>query len=591
MAGEKSVAVSTEAQGLRDQFRAFGKVFWIGNSMEMIERLAYYGLRAVVALYIVVSLEEGGPEFSQVDKGLIFAWWAAVQSFVPIFTGGFADRYGYKLTVGVSIGVKIAGYLVMAYAIELGAMTSAGESVGVAAHGHVYWWFLAGACLLALGTAIFKPGIQPIIALQLKASNASLGWSVFYQIVNVGGFLGPYLAGAMRLMSWRYVFVSCAVIVALNWLVLFTFDEPEQGETTVSHDAGFLGSMKVLWESFIGICEPRLMGFLVIFSGFWAMFFQLFDLLPNYIDDWVDSRGLSESVVVPLFGLFGAQVPAAWNGLIPPEHMINVNAGMCMTLAFVIGYYAGKVRSMTAMVAGILVAAAAIYGLGVSNDGAWILLCIASFSLGELMSSPTKMRYFASIAPPGRKGMYLGYVNATGGIGWALGALIAGEMYEANGDKVVLARRHLVNELGQSQEVVDELAKTEVMPRLAELTNQSLWDAQDLLFQTYDPSTIWTHFAIIGLASMGGLIAFDVITRFKVQGEPLLLTAIVFGLSWFTYGLQWAVIFSALMLLYMGIQRVAPQWLPQGQGEDDAVPGGDAAPAAAEEEAAGEDAD
>jgi len=585
MAGEKSVAVTAQAQSLGDQFRAFGRVFWIGNSMEMIERLAYYGLRAVVALYIVVALEDGGPEFSQVDKGIIFAWWAAVQSFVPIFTGGFADRYGYKVTVGISIAVKIAGYLVMAYAIELGAMTSAGASVDVAGHGHVYGWFLAGACLLALGTAIFKPGIQPIIALQLKASNASLGWSVFYQIVNVGGFLGPYLAGAMRLMSWRYVFISCAVIVAVNWLVLLTFDEPDQEKVDDYGSTDTFASFKVLWESFIGICEPRLMGFLVIFSGFWAMFFQLFDLLPNYIDDWVDSRGLSEGLVAPLFGLFGSELPEAWNGLVPPEHMININAGMCMTLAFAIGFLTGKVRSMTAMVSGILIAAAAIYGLGVSNNGWWIIFCIASFSIGELMSSPTKMRYFSSIAPPGRKGMYLGYVNATGGIGWALGALIAGEMYEANGDKVVLARRHLVDELGQNADAVAELAKSDVMPRLAEVAGTSVWDAQQMLFSTYDPSTIWTHFAIIGLASMGGLIAFDVITRFKVQGEPYLLTAIVFGLSWFTYGLQWAAIFSAMMALYMVVQRLKPEWLPQGQGEEDVVP------AASQDEAKDESGD
>ncbi len=218
----------TEPQGLGQQLKGFNRVFWIANNMEMIERLAYYGLRAVVALYIVEALEAGGPQFDQTDKGIIFAWWAAVQSFVPIFTGGFADKHGYKLTVAISVAIKIAGYLVMAYAIELGSLTTGGGSDGVAGHDAVFWWFMLGACLLALGTAVFKPGLQGIIALQLKASNASVGWSVFYQIVNVGGFLGPYLAGAMRLMAWRNVFLACAVIVALNWLVLLTFPEPDK---------------------------------------------------------------------------------------------------------------------------------------------------------------------------------------------------------------------------------------------------------------------------------------------------------------------------------------------------------------------------
>lgn len=588
MAADSSVA----PRGLWDQLKSFRKVFWIANNMEMIERLAYYGLRAVVALYIVEALENGGPQFTQIEKGSIFALWAAVQSFVPIFTGGFADKYGYKITVAISVAIKIVGYLVMAYAIELGSITTGGASEGVPGHAAVYGWFLAGACLLALGTAVFKPGLQGIIALQLEASNSSVGWSVFYQIVNVGGFLGPYLAGAMRLMEWRYVFVACAAIVALNWLVLLTFPEPEKEKISELEKrrerTGLIGTLKLLWDSFIGICEPRLMAFLVIFSGFWAMFNQLFDLLPNYIDDWVDSSGVAQAVVAPLFSLFGAELPEAWNGLVPPEQMINLNAGMCMTLAFVIGFFTGKVRSMTAMIAGVLVSAGAIYSLGLSTNGWWILGCIAAFSIGELMSSPTKLRYMSSIAPPGKKGMYLGFVNATNGIGWALGSLIAGTMYEETGDKVVLARRHLVDVLHQDGATVEAIPKTEVMPYLAELTDSTVRAAQAMLHETYDPTVVWTHFAIIGLTSMGGLIAFDVITRLKLKAEPFVLMGMVFGISFFTYGVQWALTFSGLMVLYVVVEKVNPDWLPQGQGEDDAPTpepeGGDAAAPEAEDE-------
>ena len=558
-----------QSMSLWDQLKSYNQVFWIANSMEMIERLAYYGLRAVVALYIVEALELGGPQFSQIDKGMIFAYWAAIQSFVPIFSGGFADKYGYKLTVAVSIAIKIVGYLVMAFAIELGTLTSAGASMGVAGHRHVYYWFLGGACLLALGTAVFKPGIQGIIAFQLKKENASVGWSVFYQLVNVGGFLGPYLAGAMRIMAWKYVFIACAVIVAVNWLILLTFPEPEKEVVKELGDKSIVGRLygtaHVLWESFIGICEPRLAAFLVVFSGFWAMFHQLFDLLPNYLEDWIDSSGVASSIAAPIFGLFGSGLPESWHGQLPPEQIVNLNAGMCMIFAFIIGFFTGKVRSMTAMISGILVAAIAIYGLGLSTSGWWILGCIAMFSIGELMSSPTKMRYFSAIAPPGKKAMYLGYINATGGIGGALGSLIAGAMYEEGGDKVVLARRYLVDEVGQNMETVQAIAKTEVMPHLANATNQSVMDAQMMLFETYDPSFVWTHFALIGVVSMFGLIAFDLITRAKTRFETPLLVILTWTISWYTYGIQWAFIFAGGMVLYACVNA----WgLPQGQGEE-----------------------
>jgi len=205
-----SETTTSESMGLKDQLKSFNRVFWIGNAIEMVERLAYYGLRVVVPLYIVLSIEEGGPQFSQTQKGTIFAIWAAIQSFVPILTGGYADKFGYKLTVAISTVIKIAGYLAMAYAIEIASAVSGGASDGVAGHSTTLVCFTVGASLLALGTAVFKPGIQGIVALQLKEANASVGWSVFYQVVNVGGFLGPYLASVMRLMAWRYVFIACA---------------------------------------------------------------------------------------------------------------------------------------------------------------------------------------------------------------------------------------------------------------------------------------------------------------------------------------------------------------------------------------------
>ena len=562
------------SSGLLSQLTSFTRVFWIANWMEMLERLAYYGLRTVLPIYMVLSLEEGGPQFDHVQKGIIYAWWAAVQSGVPVFTGGYADRYGYKLTVAISIAIKIAGYLVMAYAVPLAASMTDGVSATVPGHSMTFTIFTAGAMLLALGTAVFKPGLQGIIGTQLNKDNGSVGWSVFYQLVNVGGFLGPFLAGWMRLLAWEWVFVSCAIIVALNYIFLFFFPEPDREMMQVINDytgQGESGPGRVLWESTIGICEPRLMGFLVIFSGFWAMFHQLFDLLPNYIDDWIDSTMVADAIARPILG----DLPAEWGGNLPQEYMINLNAGMCMLLAFLIGYLTGKVRSMTAMISGIIVAAGALYSLGQTTNGWFILLAIAMFSLGELMSSPTKMRYFNNIAPPGKKGLYLGYINATGGIGWALGSVIAGSMYEENGDKVVLARRYLTQELGQSAEAVGAMEKTAVLPKLMELTSQDAAGVRELLYTTYDPGFVWTHFALIGLVSMIGLIIYDRITQAKVAWEAPALVVMTTLIAGWTYaggdiqrGATTGLIFGGLMLGYMVLEKTAPHLLPQGQGSE-----------------------
>ena len=551
MAGAPASDDDKSTLGFAAQFKSLSGTYWIANAMEMLERLAYYGLRTVLPVYMVLAVELGGPQFDHIQKATIYFWWAAVQSFVPIVSGGYADSFGYKKTVGVSIGIKIAGYVTMAYAIELAAAFTGGASVGVPGHAAVYGFFMLGALLLALGTAVFKPGLQGIIATQIKKDNASLGWALFYQLVNFGAFLGPPLAGVMRLMDWKYVFLSCAAIVTLNFGLFITFKEPDKGEKPEDKKAGRDPFFTTLIQSAEGILEPRLMAFLAIFSGFWAMFYQLFDLLPNFITDWVDSSDLYAAVATPLMGLFGSTPPEDWAGMVPQEHMININAGLIMLFAFAVGYLTGRLRSMQAMIVGILVAAIGIYSLGLSTSGFWVLGSIVIFSIGEMMASPTKMRYFAGIAPPGKQALYLGYVNATTGIGWSLGSLIAGTMYQEGGDKVVLARRFLVEERGMGEQLVADMPKTDVLPTLAQQLSQSEGAVRDLLYATYSPQHVWTWFTVIGIVSMLGLVGFDQITRKNASWEEDALigtTALVTGIC---YGWPVGLWFG----LHMGLRR------------------------------------
>ena len=149
---------STTAQKipLTQQMASLNRPFWMVNIMEMFERLAYYGVRVVIPIYIAQADEIGGLHFSHIDKGTIFFWWAIVQSFPPLISGGFADRYGYKKTITVSIFLKIIGYIMMATFTSFGL-------------------FLTGCCVLALGTATFKPGVQGTMCQSMTKENSSVG--------------------------------------------------------------------------------------------------------------------------------------------------------------------------------------------------------------------------------------------------------------------------------------------------------------------------------------------------------------------------------------------------------------------------------
>jgi dipeptide/tripeptide permease len=553
---------------LRDQLRLLlgSRSFNLSNLIEVLERLAYYGLRTVLPIYMVLAVEVGGPQFDHVQKGFVYGWWALIQSLVPIMSGGFADRFGYKKTVGISIGIKAAGYLVMAWCVELGALFSAGESTGKPGHVAVLAVFMVGAMLLAIGTAVFKPGIQGIIALSMPPGTKATGWAVFYQFVNVGGFLGPLLAGVMRLLDWKYVFVSCAVAVCLNYFVLLFLKEPEK----TGKGFGDASALSVLWYSMIGVWQPRLFCFIVLFSGYWLMFYQLFDILPNFIEDWIDSRAVLDLFRGP-FAFFGASVPEEWGGNLPQEYMINLNAGVCMTLAFLAGYLTSRMRAVSAMVLGIGISCVAIWAIGLSMNGWYTLMAIAGFSIGEITASPRKAEYLASLAPPGREGLYLGYVNATQAIGWSLGSVLAGRLYQEGGDKIVLAKRMLGERFGRVPEALESIQKTAVMPELQQALGTDALGATAVLWDTYNPSAMWSVFALIGFSSMIGLLIYGKLVKVLSDKQDWVFGALVIIYTWlihdehtFAKFPRYSVGFACGMLLYVAIRKYKPAWLPDG---------------------------
>jgi hypothetical protein len=85
-----------------------------------------------------------------------------------------------------------------------------------------------------------------------------------------------------------------------------------------------------------------------------------------------------------------------------------------------------------------------------------------------------------------------------------------------------------------------------------------------LLWDTYEPQRIWMTFALIGAASMVGLVVFDQITRRNLKAEPWLLIALTLASAAFSYGWTWAIGFALAMVLWLALRAWAPQTLPQG---------------------------
>ena len=336
--------------GFVDQIKSYPAAFWVANTMEIFERMAWYGFFAVSSLYITGPVETGGLGFSSVQRGQIQAIVPFFLYIFPVITGALADRYGYKKMFTIAyVGMIISYYL-------LGQATTMPT-------------FLAAFMLVAVAAAIFKPVVVGTVARVTDKSNSSTGFGIFYMMVNVGGFLGPIVAGVVRGTSWNFVFIACSAWAAVNLLiVLFLYKEP----TTEAGSAGartfrkvmddavevlgnlrffitvfvvlvalmipgfrweafgwfecqiFIGTwlvLNVLWDRVLpkGSGRPGFEGgarrnpllkrmhcsnwrfalFLLVMSGFWTSFNQIFLTMPEYIRDYSDTRrmvGLGRTV-------------------------------------------------------------------------------------------------------------------------------------------------------------------------------------------------------------------------------------------------------------------------------------------------------
>jgi proton-dependent oligopeptide transporter, POT family len=487
---DETTLADVKQLGLWAAIASLSYVFWVVGGMEMVERLAYYGVRAVATLYATRPASEGGLGVTMATFGTLLLFWNLTQSLIPIFTGGLSDRYGYKQTIFASTVIKSLGYLVMAWFPS-------------------YWGFFAGAMLLATGTAIFKPGVQGTLIKATSRRNSSMAWGIFYQTVNIGGWIGPLIALQMRLLAWKYVFYINAAVICCNFLLLLTYREPGKEERLARQRRLREGTEKqrsLVLDTLAELKKPHLSLYLVIFSVWWLMFPMLWDVLPKYIEDWVDTAPM-----VQFFFGTGGTHSGLWRFLlgmdeggqtIQPEGIVNINAGMIMITCFLFAGLSAKMRATTSMLVGTVLVVVALTLFGVTNLIGFAVLAMIIFSIGEMMASPKFSEFLGNIAPPDKKAMWIGFSQAPILIGWTIEGKLGPQLYHIFSAKDEFARQMLM-ERGLSPAQVSEQALPigEAFKKLVAVTGESPEHLTQVLYQSHHVGLTWYVFAAIGVAS------------------------------------------------------------------------------------------
>ena len=482
--------MSTEDKGLGffKTIGSFKQRFWVASSMEIFERWAWYGLFAVLALYLTGSTDEGGLGFSHVQKGQIMGYVTAILYLLPLVTGVIADRIGYKKSLIISYFMLISGYYLM------------GE---VSSYAMVFLVFL----YVAIGAALFKPVISAIITISTDKSNSTLGFGIFYMMVNIGGFIGPAMSSTLRTQyGWKMIFIQAAVVIFINLLIVIFFykDPPKEKKEKESFSDAVKGSVTNITEA---LSDKRLVVLLIIMIGFWTMFNQLFYTLPTFIEDWVNTAALHNEIakLSPWLASFMSGGGTSVN----PEMLINIDAGAIVVFQIIVSYFVLKFRHVSAMLAGFIIAAIGIGITFYTGNGLYTILGIVIFAIGEMTTNPTFSSFVALISPKGKEALYMGTYFLPIFAGNFFTTFISGNLYQAWSDKLSLLNTEMAKRGIEIQQVGDGFSKNEYFTLASEKLGMTESEMTQMLWDSYQPNRIWYVIVAVGVVSIIALFIYD----------------------------------------------------------------------------------
>ncbi len=417
------------AERWREVRTGFERPFWVANISEIFERLAYYGAFSSLALYLQETLN-----FSTEQTGTLAGIFGGLVWFMAIFGGAAADRLGFRRALSIA-------YLILAVAYFLIGSIGA-PWLGPVRQTVPLGLFVAFVLALpAIGIALVKPCVVGTTARASKENVRTIGYSIYYTMVNVGGFVGPLLAGwAHRHLGVQNVYrIAALAVFAMFFVVLVFFREPRKAGDApppsvaevirnfcvvlgnyrlvlpVLLVALLLGFASLIWHFSVawwiwcilaaaflaGI--SRFMWFLVIFTGYWVVFWQQYISLPGYVHRLIDAKASVE-----------------W--------ILAVDGATVILLTIAVNALTRKIPALPAVIVGTVITSLAwvVMASWPSVVGAGVAIFV--LAIGEIIQSPRYYEYISRLAPAGQQGTYMGFAFLPIGLGSLVGGWFGGRM-------------------------------------------------------------------------------------------------------------------------------------------------------------------
>jgi len=410
--------------------------FWVANISEIFERLSYYGAFASLALYLQERLN-----FSTEQTGTLTGIFGGMVWFLAIFGGAVADRLGFRRALATAYFILAAAYFLIG---------SIGSAWLAPVRNAIPLSLFVGFILIlpALGISMVKPCVVGTTARASKENVRTIGYSIYYTMVNIGGAAGPLVASwAHQRFGVENVYrVSALSVFAMFFFILLFFREPRRSEgtpppsiaTVARNFCTVLGNYRLVLSVFMiavllrvvlwmrpGLSIPwwiwlgllalmlagisRFMWFLVLFTGYWVVFWQQYISLPGYIHRYINPNANVERLLIT-------------DGL----------TVICLTLA--VNYLMRKIPPFQAVILGTVITSVAWLILALRPTIWGAVLSLFVLALGEITQQPPYYNYISRLAPPGQQGTYMGFAFLPIGLGSLIGGWFGGTLMHHFGE-------------------------------------------------------------------------------------------------------------------------------------------------------------
>lgn len=379
----------SDGSKIKTFFSGFHRSFWVANILELFERLAYYAQAAVLSIFLRDYLK-----FSEVDAGTLASIFGGFIFLLPIFAGTFADKFGFRKSFSFAFFVMAIGYYL------IGSVGSPRLTFVTNAF-PLFWVLIVVLIFTAIGESFIKPSVLGTTALATTPETKSLGYAIYYTLVNIGGATGPVIAYFFRRsIGIQSVYTVSAVTCALMFVgtLIFYRNPPAAQEI---HQPSLLQKIGDLGRV---VTHGRFMVFLLIISLYWIMFWQVFVIVPFYITDFVSKNA-------------------------PFEVIESVDAWAIFIMQVVVNRLTKKMPPVTAIVAGFGISTLTWVVIAIHPTVWTIIAAMVVWSFGEMTMAPRYYEYIADHAPKGQEALFQGFAFLPIAIAWFVGGIFGGWLY------------------------------------------------------------------------------------------------------------------------------------------------------------------